>query len=109
MVQEIDPEFIFLDIPRYIIKVNLPFGYVAFRREGRDVQIYRLRVKPEYRGKGVGTELLGSITCNGKIFIIVHELNLHFDWLLNRGFHGTRILFNHFPDKRDGYVFEKVC
>ena len=106
LVSAIDPEFQFLDIPRYVVRVNLPFGYLAYRREAGSVRIYKLRVRKEYRRFGVGTELLDSIESR-KLFIIVHEDNTHKDWLLKRGFLAIG-LEEKFPDGCDGIRFEKT-
>ncbi len=107
LILAIDPEFRFLEVPRFVIKVNLPFGYLAYRREKRVVRIHRLRVKPEYRNMGIGSELLDCIPDATKIYIIVHEENEHMNWLLRRGFLVIG-MEETFPDGRSGIRFERV-
>ncbi len=103
----IDPEFHLLDTPRLVIKVSLPFGYIAYRHEKKMIRIHRLRVKPEYRCMGVGSELLDCIKNVSRVYIIVHEENECLNWLLKRGFLAIG-MSETFPDGRSGIRFEKV-
>jgi len=105
---QIDPEFHFLDTSKFVIKVNLPFGYIAYRYLRGCIRIEQLRVGITFRKMGVGTELLKSIDTDKCIEVIVHEENEHMGWLVKRGFIAAKgILFNHFPDSRDGFLFRK--
>jgi len=104
---QIDPEFHFLDVTKFIIKVNLPFGYIAYRYEQGCIKIEQLRVKEEFRGQGIGTELIESISHEKCIVVVVHEDNEHKEWLNKRGFKAIKILYDRFPDNRDGYLFRK--
>lgn len=104
---QIDPEFHFLDVSKFVVKVNLPFGYIAYRYKKGCITIEQLRVGIAFRKQGVGTELLESIGDTKCIEVVVHEENEYLDWLKNRGFVAVKIMFNHFPDDRDGYLFRK--
>ncbi len=104
---QIDPEFHFLDVTKFIIKVNLPFGYIAYKYLRGCVRIEQLRVGLPYRNQGIGTELLESISDEKCVEVIVHEENEYFEWLIKRGFTAVKILFDHFPDNRDGYLFRR--
>lgn len=105
---QIDPEFHFLDVTKFIIKVNLPFGYIAYRYKKGCIRIEQLRVGIAFRNQGIGTELLNSITDEKCIEVVVHEESKEgCAWLKNRGFMAIKILFEHFPDGRDGYLFRR--
>lgn len=107
-VVHIDPEFQFIDVSKFIVKVNLPFGYIVYRYERGCVRIEQLRVKKEFRNQGIGTELLESVYRgnHSKVIIIVYEGNEHLDWLTKREFRAVKVMYNYFPSG-DGYLFEK--
>ena len=104
---QINPEFHFLDMTKFVIKVNLPFGYVAYRYFKGCIRIEQLRVGLLFRKQGIGTELLESIDTDKCIEVIVHEENEYLQWLKKRGFTAIKVLFNHFPDDRDAYLFRR--
>lgn len=82
--------------------------------KGVVIHILKLAIHPEWRNKGIGTELLKNIEAAAKhqevdfLVKILHEENKDGrDWLLKKDFVGFSVLKNIFPQARDGFSFIK--
>jgi ribosomal-protein-alanine N-acetyltransferase len=59
-----------------------PAAYLAFQRIGKEAELYRIAVVPEWRGRGVGLHLLGRLIAAGgrrglrRLFLEVREGNV---------------------------------
>jgi len=114
------------ELPKNITKMwmdpEVPRGFSCYRfmgfkdliseLDGNIIHISKLAVRPNFRGKGIGSSLLENIIVTGRIqkvkalVILVHEENdLGIKWIGKRGFKAHSVRLGAYPDERDGYSF----
>lgn len=95
------------------ISTRLVHGYALFRIHPRGFEMLRLLVHPDYRRRGVGSQLINRI-CNKldpiqkrRLVLDVHERDLAMQLFLRScGFQATRILHGAYvPDDGIRFVF----
>ncbi len=77
------------------------------------IDILRLMVAYDLRGRGIGTKLLDDIILEAKhrkIYTLKMTIWEHdsMDWLLKREFKGDGVLTNYFGEGKDGWVLRRV-
>ena len=105
------------DLIGYIFRVyslkGVPRGFSCFKVGNNSLEVVKLCVHPTFRRLGFGSLLSDDLvhTAIGqkkqKLCMIVHEKCEHFDWLSNRGWRATLVVHGLFPDRTDGFCFER--
>jgi GNAT superfamily N-acetyltransferase len=100
----------------YIIRVFMfsgdVVGFFSFQVIENEIIVSKLCVHPDYRNLNIGSQLHDDLVRIAKKYgkkklkVTLHELNKHFDFIIKRGWKGVGVSRNHFPDGRDGFLFE---
>ncbi len=106
------------DLAGYIFRVytlkGVPRGFSCFKVGYNSLEVVKLCVHPTFRRLGFGNLLQDDLIHMAisqkkkKLCMIVHEKNEYFDWLRARGWRATIIVHGLFPDKTDGFCFERA-
>lgn len=105
------------DLVGYIFRVynlkDVPRGFSCFKVGNNSLEVVKLCVHPTFRRLGFGSLLADDLVHMAisqrkkKLCMIVHEDNEYFDWLKKRGWLAVSIEKGLFPDRTDGFCFER--
>ena len=88
---------------------NKVVGFMVYELDSTVIHIEKLAVHPEFRRKGVGSQIIAKLLAKlgGKrkaIDLVVHERNVNLQlFLKSNGFKAVDIIHGYF-DKEDGYL-----
>ena len=102
--------YVFRCLPLGEGRVRIPRGFSCFKIKEDVLEVFKLCVHPDSRRMGLGTRLLDDLIHiavgqrKRKMRMVVHEENEYLAWAECRGWKGTGVIGDLFPDGTDGYI-----